>query len=305
MFAKIVRRLLKVEANVSGQTQPGVVRVTNGIVQDVEPSKNLEHTFGLPFSRWRRLRQKKFVVTGGGTGFGKSMAIALAMAGAHVFIVGRRESKLLETKMEIGSLGVDAGQCHCIAADITDSSQIKKIFDIIASVPEGLCGVINNAAIFPRPELVNPLEDLPHEEWKRMLDTNVTAPLYLTRTLFPLMAKTNEVRVLFVSSEAGWAFTAGAGPYNVSKAALNNLGASMAEEYSANYPKVDVQMNVLVPGESRTEMNQGSTESPYKVVCMALVLLSHPNGGPNGKYFYRDGRHLPFAYAAAHEKPLL
>ena len=67
----------------------------------------------------------------------------------------------------------------------------------------------------------------------------------------------------------------------------------------------DIQINVLVPGEARTEMNQGSTESPYAVVSMVLVLLSHPPGGPNGHFFNRDGRHLAFAYTQEYSQPLL
>lgn len=115
----------------------------------------------------------------------------------------------------------------------------------------------------------------------------------------------NAVRVIFVTSEAGWAFTPGAGSYNMTKAALNNLSASMAAEYAESFPDIDIQMNALVPGEARTEMNQGSPYSPYTVVSMTLILLSHPKGGPNGRFFYRDGRHLQFAYAPQYEKLLI
>lgn len=74
---------------------------------------------------------------------------------------------------------------------------------------------------------------------------------------------------------------------------------------AVRYPGKDVQINVLVPGEARTDMNQGSTESPYAVVNMVLVLLSHPPGGPSGFFFNRDGRHLPFAYTQEYPPPLL
>ena len=93
----------------------------------------------------------------------------------------------------------------------------------------------------------------------------------------------DRVRAVFFTSEAGWAFTPGFGPYNVSKRPRsNNLGASLAAEVAARHPGADVQVNVLNPGEARTEMNQGSSVSPYSVVSMTLALLSHPPGGPNG-----------------------
>lgn len=119
------------------------------------------------------------------------------------------------------------------------------------------------------------------------------------------MTNGDGIRVLFMSSEAGWASSLGFGPYNVSKSAVNTLGASLAVECVAHFPTHDVQINVLVPGEARTEMNRGSTESPYSVVSMTLTLLSHPQGGPNGCFFHRDGRHLAFANSSAYMKDLL
>jgi len=107
-----------------------------------------------------------------------------------------------------------------------------------------------------------------------------------------------------MTSEAGWAFTPVVGPYNVGKAAVNNLGASLAAECAAHCSDTDVQINVLVPGEARTEMNQGFANSPFSVVCMMLALLSHPPGGPNGCFFHRNGRHLAFAYAQAFPRQL-
>jgi NAD(P)-dependent dehydrogenase (short-subunit alcohol dehydrogenase family) len=118
------------------------------------------------------------------------------------------------------------------------------------------------------------------------------------------MVAGGEVRIVFITSEAGWAFTPGVGQYNISKAAINNLGASLAHECAARYPEADIQINILNPGEARTEMNQGSQRSPYTIVPMMLQLLSHPAGGPNGRFFHADGRHLSFTFAEAHDRPL-
>lgn len=127
------------------------------------------------------------------------------------------------------------------------------------------------------------------------MNTNVTAPWLLTKSVLPNMAKAGQGRVLFISSLAGWAFTPGFGTYNISKAALNSLSASMASECSEKYPDMDIQINTLVPGQAKTEMNQGSDESPYVIVPPALELLGYPEGSPNGKFFHRDGRNLSFA----------
>lgn len=116
--------------------------------------------------------------------------------------------------------------------------------------------------------------------------------------MLPHMLRAAAPRVVFLTSEAGWASTSGFGHYNVSKAALNSLGASLAEECAARHPGADIQINVLDPGEARTEMNQSSSRSPFAAVPMTLLLLSHPPGGPNGRFFHADGRHLAFGHAA-------
>ena len=173
----------------------------------------------------------------------------------------------------------------------------------------GLCsslyGLINNAALPSRPGSKYPLHDDQFEYWEKIMATNLTAPWFLTRTIFPHMATGGHVRVVFMSSEAAWASTPGFGMYNISKAALNSLGHSLAQELAAYTRNSDIQINTVVPGEARTEMNQGSNTSPYAVVSMLLLLLSHPDGGPNGRFFHRDGRHLQFGYSVPYSVPLM
>jgi NAD(P)-dependent dehydrogenase (short-subunit alcohol dehydrogenase family) len=143
------------------------------------------------------------------------------------------------------------------------------------------------------------------EQWNRIIETNVTGAWIVCRGILPEILASGSCRVLLLTSEAGWAFTPGVGAYNVSKSALNNLGASLAAECAARYPAADVQINVLIPGEARTEMNQGSAVSAYAVVPMTLALVSHPPGGPNGRFFHRDGRHFSFGYATAYDRSVL
>jgi NAD(P)-dependent dehydrogenase (short-subunit alcohol dehydrogenase family) len=143
------------------------------------------------------------------------------------------------------------------------------------------------------------------ESWEGMLRVNTLAPWFLTKTVLPHMLKGNEVRVIFMTSGAGWSFLPGFGQYNVSKAALNSLTACFAEECHARYPDADIQMNGLDPGQAKTEMNPGSSRSPFSVATMALLLLSHPPAGPNGKFFSHDGRHLTFCNSAPYERSLI
>jgi NAD(P)-dependent dehydrogenase (short-subunit alcohol dehydrogenase family) len=279
--------------------------VTHGILQDANPADWKRHRFGLAPDRWTRLAGKVIWVTGAGTGFGQSLAVGLAAAGARVILSGRRRAKLEESCAEMRRFGIDPTACLICPVDITDPADVERAMTCITDRFGALDGVIANAGTFLTGLGQWPLMDQDPADWDRQFNLNVKAQWLVARAGLPLMAAGGETRILFITSEAGWAYTPSAGHYNVSKAALNNLGASLAAECADRYPDKDIQINVVAPGEARTEMNQGSDTSPYSLVSMALILLSHPRGGPNGRFFFKDGRHLAFAYAEPWDRPLM
>ena len=277
---------------------------TPGIEQFVDPAAWRDHRFGLPPARWQALAGRTAWITGAGTGYGRSLAVALAAAGARVVLSSRRVEKLLESIAEMRSFGIAADNAVAIPLDITDSASVE------AAAAEvrgrfGAAHLLVHSAAVSAGGLPWPLTSMTPEQWRRIVETNITGAWLFCRAAVPDMLAAGSCRVVLLTSEAGWAFTPGVGAYNVSKSALNNLGASLAAECAARYPAADVQINVLIPGEARTEMNQGSTISPYTVVPMTLALLSHPVGGPNGRFFHRDGRHFAFGYAEPYERVVL
>jgi len=276
-----------------------------GILQNAPPALWRDHHFGLPQTRWERLKGRNFWITGAGTGYGRCIALALAAAGSRVFISGRRIEKLRGTVDEGAALGIDVSRCISVPVDIRSDADLARAVGSIQHVTTSLYGLVNSAALPQQSETVFPLTGQSVAGWTNLLTTNVTGPWLTCKAAMPLLGNGEGFRILFLSSFAGWASTPGFGPYNISKSAVNTLGASLAAECATRYPSKDIQINVLVPGEARTEMNQGSTESPYAVVSMVLVLLSHPPGGPNGFFFDRGGRHLAFAYTQEYPQPLL
>jgi NAD(P)-dependent dehydrogenase (short-subunit alcohol dehydrogenase family) len=277
---------------------------TAGIVQDFDPAAWRQHRFGLPEARWAALATKSIWVTGAGTGYGRALAIALSAAGARVIISGRRAEKLAETIDAAARLSIATDRILPYACDITHPEAVAAAVASFSERGIALSGVVNNAALPLRPRGAQALLAIEPPEWASLFATNVTGAWLVTRAALPSMVRSGSIRALFVTSEAGWASTAGMGPYNVSKAALNSLGMSFAEECASAYSGADVQMNVLVPGEAKTEMNQGSETSPFAIAHMSLALVSHPRGGPNGCFFHRDGRHLSFAYSEPYRRSL-
>jgi NAD(P)-dependent dehydrogenase (short-subunit alcohol dehydrogenase family) len=278
---------------------------TPGVREEFDPREGVAHRYGLSTDRWARLRHRSYWLTGAGTGFGRAMGIALASAGAQIFLTGRREAKLHETIEAIGSLGVAVDRCHAVPADLSDLYQIQRASEYVRANCPSLQGLVHSAAMPQRIDHRYPLQEETPEYWDEIMWVNVKAPWYLTKTILPHMVCGGEIKVLFLSSAAGWSFASGYGHYNISKAALNSLTACFAEECKARNPAVDVQINALDPGQARTEMNPGSTRSPFGTASMGLVLLSHPEPGPNGKFFCHDGSHRDFCNSAPYERSLL
>ncbi|MCP3943756.1 MAG: SDR family oxidoreductase [Desulfobacteraceae bacterium] len=266
--------------------------------------EGVEYEFSSQISSF--FKDKQYWIIGAGTGYGRAIAIALAASDAKVFISGRRESKLLETKKIIESHGINSDLCVPLAMDVIDEESVKRSVDILTSVSGGrLYGMVYTAAI-PQGDMLKkrPLHKESIEKWETRFKTNVGGALLCTRHASNLMLDNNSMRIVFLSSAAGWAFTPGYGPYNVSKAALNSLGGALAEEYLTAFPDKLVQINVIDPGEAKTEMNSGSSDSPFNVIDIVGKLLSCPLNGPNGKFFDRYGNPIVFCNSIAYMESL-
>lgn len=267
-----------------------------GELKDVQ-----SHFFGLSSVARERLKGRRFLVTGAGTGFGQAISLGLVAMGASVILVGRRAEKLEYTRSLCHKTNAQVNIDVC-PLDITNINDVEDFCR--SSNVYSLDGIVHSAAYPGYSKLESPMTQGSTTEWLAMIGTNAMAPWYLTQQLIPLMNKGKRARVLFLGSEAGWSGTYNLGLYNVSKAALNNVCQSLAQEWQLLFPNVDVQVNLLVPGEARTEMNTQSTVSPATCVSMALILLSQPSGGPNGYFFHRDGRHFSYAYTKQYPEPL-
>ena len=279
-------------------------KVNSKVLEYSDPACWKEHQFGLSNNRWKRLHGKSFWVLGAGTGYGRCIALALIAAGAQVFISGRRIEKLQETISEGQDLGINMERCIPLVVDIVLESDITSAINVISQYTTQLYGLINCVALPQSNAELYPLENQDLATWTNFLATNLTGQWLTGKIALPIMVNGEELRMLFMSSEAGWAATPGFGPYNVCKSALNTLAASFAAECAERFPDKDIQINVLVPGEAHTEMNQNSGVSPFSVASMVLTLLSHPSGGPNGCFFHRDGRHLAFAHSQPYPQKL-
>jgi NAD(P)-dependent dehydrogenase (short-subunit alcohol dehydrogenase family) len=129
--------------------------------------------------------QKVAVVTGAGTGVGKAAALALLREGYAVALAGRRKDKLEETRAEAKSL---PGKALAVETDVTDPKSIRDLFAKTRDAFGRLDVLFNNAGI-GAPAV--PLEDLPYETWKKVVDTNFTGMFLCTQEAIKIMKAQN------------------------------------------------------------------------------------------------------------------
>lgn len=187
---------------------------------------------------------------------------------------------LEQTLSEAHALGIAIRRCEAAPVDIRSPPQVQALVTDVSRRMGAIDGMVHCAALPPPNSGARALADTDPDVWRDQFVTNVDGPWLFTRAV--LREQHEGIwRVVFVTSAAGWGFAPGAGPYNVSKAALNNLSASFAWECAASDPLRDAQFNAVDPGQVRSEMNQGSAVRPYTAVNVILLLLSHPKDGPN------------------------
>ena len=157
------------------------------------------------------------VVTGGGTGIGRALALALASSGHRVIAVGRR----VEPLSEVAALSADIST---VSADVSTPEGRTLIAEAVKDTHLPLSLLVHNAAAL----YIGPALQLTPEKWRESFAVNVDAPLFLTQALLPFMSRGG--RILMIGSGAEHTPFAGWGPYCASKAALLMIGSVLRLE---------------------------------------------------------------------------
>jgi NAD(P)-dependent dehydrogenase (short-subunit alcohol dehydrogenase family) len=191
---------------------------------------------------------KTGVVTGGGTGIGRAVALALAAGGSRVLICGRREAVLQETARAAEGR---SGKIETLACDLTQEGGVKSLAERIRSAGGRLSFLVNNAGVSG----MNPLDGKPEEDlWDKILDTNLTAPYCLCKALVPFMEEGG--RILNVSSVLGKFGVPGYTAYCASKHGIIGLTRALAMELAPR----KITVNAICPGWVETDMARSGME---------------------------------------------
>lgn len=211
------------------------------------------------------------LITGATRGFGAALAKAVAAEGAHVIACGRTQGALEALDDAIRKAG---GAATLAPFDLKDVDAIDRLAAGVLERWGKLDVLVGNAALLGR---LTPMAHVPPNVWDEVMTVNVTANYRLIRALEPLLAASDAGRAVFVTSGVAAAPRAFWGPYAVSKAALEAMVRTWADELE----KSSVRVNLFSPGRMRTKMraqampgeDPATLPAPEDVVPELLPLL--------------------------------
>ena len=190
------------------------------------------------------LKGKNALVTGGGRGLGKAVAIALANEGVNVGITGRNEESLKTTVAELEKLGVKAAYS---VFDVEEMAQVEQGVASIASQLGSIDILINNAGVGD----FGSFEEMPVETWEKVMKVNLFGVYYVAKAALPYLKQNKEGDIVNVASTAGLKGAPNMSAYCTSKAAVISLSQSLMAELR----KFNIRVITLTPSTIATDMS--------------------------------------------------
>ena len=241
---------------------------------------------------------KVIVITGATRGLGWAMAQSMAAAGGHVVVNGRNPDAVTARVCELQEAG------HAASAavfDVTDPAASAAALGDAADAHGGLDVLVNNAANSPpRPVALDKLSD---EHWAEVIDTNLTACVFLSRAAARLMIPRGSGRIIMISSLRSVAARPNISIYSAAKAGLNGLTWALAVELGPR----GITCNAIAPGFIATEATDRLRENPEQdsyvtertplgrwgrpeeIGSVAVFLASEAASFVNGHVLFVDG----------------
>lgn len=189
------------------------------------------------------------LVTGAGDGIGRAVSLAYAAHGATVVLLGKTVSKLEAVYDAIEANGGPTPAIYPMHLEGATPHDYDALADTLQQNFGRLDGLLHNAAILP---YLSRIKDYDSTDWLKVLQVNLNAPFLLTQACLPLLAEANDARILFTTDIAGQQGKAFWGAYGVSKAGVERLTQSLAEETENSR----IRVNCIDPGPTRTALRK-------------------------------------------------
>jgi NAD(P)-dependent dehydrogenase (short-subunit alcohol dehydrogenase family) len=220
------------------------------------------------------------LVTGGGRGIGRAVALALGRAGASLVLSGRRADALDAVAAELAAAGAPGAVCYTV--DVADPAAVLSTLDRIRTERAPIDILVNNAGVAES----EPLARTDLALWQRHLAVNATAPYLFTRALLPGMLEHRWGRVINIASTVGLFGAPYIAAYSASKHALVGLTRSIAAEVAGR----GVTVNAVCPGYVATDLAARAatriSEKTGQSLAEAMGALARLN--PSGRLIEPD-----------------
>ena len=191
-----------------------------------------------------KLAGKVAMITGGGRGIGRAIALSFAAEGASVVVSGRTSPEIKEVAREVEKQG---RKSLALQADVSREEDVKNMIGETVKVFERVDILVNNAATnLPYRNVT----DLTLAEWNRVLEVNLTGPFLCCRAVLPTMIRQRSGKIINISSIGGRYGAAGRSPYRSSKAAFLQFTYCLAAEVK----QYGIDVNAICPGPTETRM---------------------------------------------------
>lgn len=213
------------------------------------------------------------VITGGGQGMGRAIALKFAQAGIHPILVGKTESKLIAVAEEIKAAGGEASTYHL---DVTDDTGVEAFANSLADQTVDI--LINCAGDW----LIEYLEDTTNAQFDHILNTNLRAPYILSRSLLSNLKQSENASIINIGSIVTSMSVPTVSAYTASKVGLQGASGSLAEELKPD--KIRVVM--ISPGPADTPMRDDASPGidknvlvmPETIADIVYTVVSLPRG---------------------------
>ena len=230
------------------------------------------------------LEGKVILVTGANRGFGLAITMDLAKAGATVVMLGRDLGSLEYAYDAVVDAGYKEPILYPLDLEGATPENYQELQDNILDKFKKLDGLIHNAAILGTQM---PIDQYDIKLWYSTLQINLSAPFMLTQFLIPALMKSDDARILFLSSTVGRKARAYWGAYSVSKFGIEGFAKTLSEELE----KTQITVNTINPGKIRTEMRRtaypaedaSKVPRPEEKSSVIVYLLSNEGSKINGE----------------------
>jgi gluconate 5-dehydrogenase len=211
------------------------------------------------------LEGKAAIVTGGASGLGQQMALGLAEAGSNIIVCSRKLERCQEMAHKIESLGVKALAFRC---DLNREEEIDHVVKETVKEFGKIDILVNNSGR----TWGAPVEELEIENWKKVIDVNVTGTFQFTQKVGREMIKQRNGKIINITSYSGLKGTdpdyLNAIAYNTSKGAI----VSFTKDLAVKWAKYGIQVNAIAPGWFVTEMTKWSMGNQGKKIMDRLLI---------------------------------